>query len=69
MLHYIQVRLSAPATIQSAQKSRLLHGFDDLGVGVLLNLHCGHNNPFSKEERNSLKLLLDRAASNQSEVV
>lgn len=69
VLYYIQSRLLSPATIQSAQKSRRMQVFDDSSVGVFLNLSCGHNNSFSEEERHNLKILLQRAASRQGEVV
>jgi len=60
MLQYIQARLSAAATIESAIRSRSLQGGDN-DVGCFLNLHCGHNIPFSKEEKQQLKALLDQA--------
>lgn len=60
VLKYLQGRLSASTSIEAAQKSRKLQVFKE-GVGFLLNLHCGHNNPFSKEEQLQLKGLLDRA--------
>jgi hypothetical protein len=69
VLYYVQSRLSAPATIQAAQKSRRLQGYDDSCVGAFLNLSCGHNNSYSKEEKRSLEFLLGRAASSHGEVV
>jgi hypothetical protein len=62
MLQYIQARLSAPANIESAQK--ILHlQVTDASVGLYMNLHCGHNNPFSKDERKTLKALLERSTT------
>jgi hypothetical protein len=62
MLQYVQARLSAPANVESAQK--ILHlQVTDASVGLYMNLHCGHNNPFSKEERKTLKALLERSST------
>jgi hypothetical protein len=58
MLQYVQARLSAPQTIQAARKSLHLQ-ISESNVGSFLNLHCGHNNPFSKVERKKLQSLLD----------
>lgn len=69
VLHYIVSRLSASSTVQAAQQSRRLDGFDDTGAGVFLNLSCGHNNPFSKEEKLRLEVLLNRSASRQNDEV
>jgi hypothetical protein len=69
VLHYITARLLAPVTIQLAQKCRQMDGFDETGVGLFLNLSCGHNNPFSKEEREKLRHIMDRSAKQRDEVV
>lgn len=65
MLKYIQDRLTAPITVQAARNTRMLSNVDDddltINVGNFLNLHCGHNNAFSRDERQSLKSLLDLA--------
>jgi len=66
VLHYIQARLSAPATIQAARETRHLLGCDDSAIGSFLNLHCGHNNPFGREERQRLEVLLYRATASKS---
>ena len=63
ILHYIQARLSASATVQAAQLSRDLRHYDGSGIGSFLDLHCGHNNPFSNTERESLKILIDVATN------
>lgn len=62
-LEYIVDRLSAPSSLQSSWKNRHLV-VDGIMVGSFMNLHCGHNSPFSSSERNRLKELL-LYASNQ----
>ena len=54
VLEYIVTRLSAPLTADASKQG--LHMQDQLGH--LLNLHCGHNNQFSLEERVKLSALL-----------
>ena len=56
-LEYIVARLSAPMSLQASWKNRHLV-VDGMMVGSFLNLHCGHNNPFSTSERSRLKDLL-----------
>lgn len=46
--------------VEAAQKSLHLQ-VSDAGIGSFFNLHCGHNNPFSKGERERLKALLEQA--------
>jgi hypothetical protein len=46
--------------IEASQKSRHLQ-VSDSSVGSFLNLHCGHNNPFARKERDRLKVLLEQA--------
>jgi hypothetical protein len=69
VLCYVQARLSAVSTIHAAQEIRRLQGVDESNVGIFLNLNCGHNNPFSNEEKRQLKFWLERAVNTQSEVV
>jgi len=66
MLQYIQARLSATPTIEAARAIRNLSVTADTSVGSFLNLHCGHNNPFSKDEKRRLVDLLHRAAAMSS---
>ena len=57
MLEYVVARLSSPQAVQSASNCR--HGrLDESMVGCFLNLHCGHNNAFSKPERDQLRKIL-----------
>lgn len=60
MLDYIVARLSAPVTVQASLNCIHLRREETM-VGTFLNLHCGHNNPFSKQERQQLKIILQRA--------
>lgn len=55
-------RLSAPVMIESSWKERHLQPDGSTAVGSFLNLHCGHNNPFSVGERKRLEALLLQAA-------
>lgn len=59
MLEYVVARLSAPQVLQASRQG--LHLQDQLGH--LLDLHCGHNNQFSVEERIKLTALLDEIVS------
>jgi hypothetical protein len=69
VLHYIQSRLSAASTIESAQDELRLNRYEDSGVGVFLNLNCGHNNSFSNEEKEQLLFWLNRASNLEGEVI
>ena len=69
MLHYIQSRISSAVAIQEAQESRSLKIAGDNNVGVFLNLNCGHNNSFSDDEKQNLNYWLNKALSNQGELV
>jgi hypothetical protein len=62
ILQYTQARLSAGTTIESARKICHLQ-VTDASVGSFLNLHCGHNNPFSRDERKTLKAFLEQATA------
>jgi len=57
-LKYVTTRLSAPTTIEGSWKSRHLRSNISLTEGSFMNLHCGHNNQFSEEERNRLNAVL-----------
>jgi hypothetical protein len=60
-LEYVMFRLSAPATLEASFKSRHLNANGPMMEGSFMNLHCGHNNPYSAEERNRLKAILLQA--------
>lgn len=61
MLEYMLARLSSPQAVQSSWNCR--HGKQDESmVGCFLNLHCGHNNPFAKSERDQLRRILQETA-------
>jgi hypothetical protein len=60
-LQYIHDRLSAAHSIEAARQLRELRSSSDASVGCFMNLHCGHNNQFSRDEKAELKALLDRA--------
>ena len=62
MLTYIQERLSAAPTVESSHRSRHLQELNE-GVGSFLNLHCGHNNPFGREEKERFIQLLRQATA------
>ena len=65
MLEYVQARLSAASTIDVARQSRRLHVLDG-GVGCFLNLHCGHNSAFEKDEKAQLQELIESATAAQA---
>jgi len=63
-LEYVVARLSASTTLETSWKSRHLvdaNANSYLKEGSFLNLHCGHNNPYSAEERKRLRSILDQA--------
>eukprot|EP00934_Nitzschia_sp_Nitz4_P003370 Nitzschia sp. Nitz4//scaffold76_size158648//79575//82649//NITZ4_002549-RA/size158648-augustus-gene-0.135-mRNA-1//1//CDS//3329557854//3360//frame0 len=62
-LEYVIARLSAPASVEAGWKLRHLQTFGPNTVGSFINLQCGHNNPFSSEERRRLKILVTQATS------
>ena len=62
-LEYVEARLSSPPIVESSWNNRHLKGGDAMMVGSFLNLHCGHNNPFSAAERKRLKTILHQATS------
>lgn len=55
----------AGPTVESARKSLNLE-VSDSNVGCFMNLHCGHNNPFTREEREQLKGILAKATNGSS---
>jgi len=62
-LEYMVSRLSAPTTIETSWKCRHLKLTGPSTEGSFMNLHCGHNNPFSSEERKRLKAILEQLSS------
>ena len=60
VLLYLQERLMSTPAIESSRKSRNLEATES-AVGSFLNLHCGHNNPFSRDERMRLLEVLQQA--------
>jgi hypothetical protein len=63
-LEYVVARLSSPPIVESSWKNRHLQKAGMMMVGSFMNLHCGHNNPFSAPERKRLKTLLLQVSSN-----
>lgn len=59
MLEYVVARLSSKQTLESSSRSLDLRD----GMGAFIELHCGHNNPFSAEERIKLQMFLDKATA------
>jgi len=57
-LEYVMFRLSAPTTLETSWKSRHLNAIGSMKEGSFMNLHCGHNNPYSAEERKRLRAIL-----------
>ena len=68
VLQYVQARLSAASTIELASQSRRLQVLD-AGVGCFLNLHCGHNSAFDKEEKAKLQDLIESATASAARPV
>ena len=64
-LEYVVSRLSAPNTVETSWKSRHLHANGSMREGSFMNLHCGHNNPFSSDERKRLQSFLKQTTSNR----
>lgn len=62
VLQYVQARLSAPVNVEVANQNRRLSVLDG-GVGCFLNLHCGHNSAFEKDEKAKLKELIETASA------
>lgn len=63
-LQYVVSRLGSPAMIESSWKDRHLQSSRDAAsVGSFLNLHCGHNNPFSAGEKKRLRSLVLQATT------
>ncbi|GAX21865.1 hypothetical protein FisN_30Hh066 [Fistulifera solaris] len=56
MLQYAQERITASVALY--QSSRNLQDSSPYSTGCFLNLHCGHNNGFSKSEKQRLSALL-----------
>jgi len=69
VLQYVLARLTAAPTVESARKNRNFELATDSNVGCFINLHCGHNNPFSADERETLKGLLAKASRSTGNTV
>lgn len=59
MLQYIVARLSSAPSVESSTKSMDLQDT----LGAFMDLNCGHNNPFSHDEKRQLTELLIKATS------
>jgi hypothetical protein len=59
VLQYIVARLSSAPSMEASIKSMDLQDT----LGAFMELNCGHNNPFSEEEKQRLRVLLAKAAS------
>jgi hypothetical protein len=68
-LEYVVARLSSPSVVESSWKNRHLYVEGTMMVGSFMNLHCGHNNPFSASERKRLKTLMLQATASTSTAV
>ena len=58
VLEYIVARLTSPQVVTSSRQG--LH-FGEHKTGCFLNLHCGHNNQYTAEERQRLRDLIEEA--------
>ena len=67
MLEYVVYRLGSPAVIEANFKDRHLQASSQEMIGSFLNLHCGHNNPFSVTEKKRLRALLTHVAGSSEE--
>ena len=65
-LEYVASRLSSPSIVETSWKNRHLSSEGTMMVGSFMNLHCGHNNPFSDVERKRLKSLLLQSVTTSS---
>jgi hypothetical protein len=68
MLQYVQARLAAPATLETARQSRHLQ-VQEGGVGCSLELHCGHNAAFETDEKAKLRALIEQATAQTGQAV
>jgi len=57
-LEYAASRLGSQAVIEASFKDRHLQATSQEMIGSFLNLHCGHNNPYSVSEKERLRALL-----------
>ena len=65
MLIYIKKRISSEHTVKNALKvAHFNELFDDFSTGRFLNLHCGHNNQYSVQERIELSSIIQDAIKN-----
>ena len=65
VLQYVQARLSSPAIVEASLKSASFNVNDnnDSTVGCFMNLHCGHNNSFLREEKIQLQSIVEQATT------
>jgi len=69
MLEYIVSRITSKEISALSLKWRSGQEYDEQGVistGLFLNLHCGHNNQYSSEEREKLMALIRRSCGSGS---
>lgn len=65
VLEYCQSRVMASTVIETAaDRQRLVVG-EVNDVGCFMNLHCGHNNAFSTEERQKYRQILQMATADE----
>ena len=68
MLEYIVSRLSSKDNVTLASRRR--NGCEDeqgvISTGCFLNLHCGHNNQYSSDERKKLIALIHRMSNDSA---
>ena len=71
-LRYVQARLLSSVSTETALRERSMqmprneHDMDNGQVGSLIRLHCGHNSPFTSDEKAQLKELVQQALENDS---
>ena len=65
-LQYAVSRLGSHAAIEASFKDRHLQSTSQEMIGSFLNLHCGHNNPFSAGEKKRLRSVLIQATSTRT---
>jgi hypothetical protein len=67
IFHYIQGRISSKqSVIHALQVAHFKDTFEDFSTGRFLNLHCGHNNQYSLNERAELTTILSEAMGSET---
>jgi hypothetical protein len=62
MLVYIKKRITAEYSVKNAlDGAHFREIIDEFSTGRFLNLHCGHNNQYSVQERRELTSILNEA--------